>query len=147
MLLNKLYAPWILLNPQSRKTEVHPKPFNIPCYLLPHHWDKKCLMETHYRRRNLSWLPVSEEQSVIMGKAWQSIFRGSQSLRRQLIHSGGLANWERIVGGAGLYPSRHCYMAWCLAGRPCFRGATTSLNNAAVWGPNLDSNHTGALAS
>lgn len=53
---------------------------------------KKCLMGTHYRRRNLSWLPVSEEQSVIMGKAWQSIFRGSQSLGRQLIRSGGLAN-------------------------------------------------------
>lgn len=38
-------------------------------------------------------------------------------------------------------------MAWCLAGRLCFRGATTSLNNVTVWGPNPDSNHTGALAS
>lgn len=104
-------------------------------------------MGTHYRRRNSSWLPVSEEQSVMMGKARQSIFRGGRSLRRQLIHSGGLESWERIVGGAGLCPSRHCYMAWCLAGRPCFRGTTTSLNNVAVWGPNPDSNHTGALAS
>lgn len=46
-----------------------------------------------------------------------------------------------------LYPSRHCYMAWCLAGRPCFREATTSLNNAIVWEPNSDSIHTGVLAS